>query len=414
MSEEPEQHPDDDDVVPADAESDDGGSDTDAAVGSDTDPDGGSDTDADGDEPAGPDPLRRRLIVAAVVGAIAVVALTFVLLGGGSEKAPADVADSTTTTRDIPTRVLSADQAEIATVKPSVELVEVLADAPPGWHDSTEAVRIDDAAVVRGEPGPKADGDLPTIEVPIIGRYEVDDGWEFTNPGPFLPEQSTTFLIVERRDEWAKVLIPVRPNHTEGYVRLADVEVSTTEYRIEVSLSETSLTAYDGNEVIAETEVVIGTPFSQTPTGLFYVTDIVPYENPEGAYGPVAVVDQRLQRMDGRVRHRRARRRDARHEPTRSGRPADLERLHPRAERHHRDARRDGPPGNTGAHHPVSGSAPRATDGDQPRRRPISSRRTSAASSPTPRMQAMARMSSRRMVSTRPLKSWRCTWIIRR
>ncbi len=44
--------------------------------------------------------------------------------------------------------------------------------------------------------------------------------------------------------------------------------------------------------------------------------------------------------------------------------------------------------------------------------RPRSSRRSVAESTPTPRMQAMARRSSLRMVSTRPLKSWRCTWII--
>ena len=39
-----------------------------------------------------------------------------------------------------------------------------LAEAPAGWNDSTEAVRIDDADVVRGEPGPNADNPLPTIE----------------------------------------------------------------------------------------------------------------------------------------------------------------------------------------------------------------------------------------------------------
>jgi len=279
VSEEPEQRPDDDDVVPDDADID------------DTEPDDldGDDTETDGDEPEGPDPRRKRLIIGAVVGAIALVVLAFVLLGGGSEKAPADDADVTTTTRDIPTRVLAADEAEIATVKASVQLIEVLADAPAGWHDSTEAVRIDDADVVRGEPGPKADGALPTIEAPIIGRYEVDDGWEFTNPGPYIPKQPMTFLVIERRDEWAKVLLPVRPNHTEGYVRLADVDITTTQFRIEVSLSDTTLTAYDGDEVIAETLVVVGTPFSQTPTGLFYVTDMVPYQNPDGVYGPIAL-----------------------------------------------------------------------------------------------------------------------------
>ncbi len=285
MSEEPEHHPDDEDVVP-DGHLDEPTGDeapTDDRAAGDAAGDGGDDHGSPG---AGS--RRRRLIVAAVVAVIAAVALG-VLLGGGDDRGSADDADVTTTTRDIPTKVLDPDTAEIATVKESVTLVEVLSDAPATWHDSSEAVRIDDASVVRGEPGPNAEDPLPTIEGPIIGRYEVDDGWEFTNPGPYLPAQPMTFLVVERRDEWAKVLVPVRPNHTEGYVRLSDVEITTTGFRIEVSLSDTTLTAFDGDEVIAETSVVIGTPFSQTPTGLFYVTDMVPYENPDGVYGPIAL-----------------------------------------------------------------------------------------------------------------------------
>ena len=280
MSEEPEQQPDDDHVAGPGADDAD-----------DFDGAGAEGADHGDDGTTGrSDPRRRRLIVGAALGLVLAVVLGFVLFGGGgSGSADEDGADATTTTRDVPTRVLDPDQAEIATVKPSVTLIEVLADAPAGWHESAEAVRIDDADVELGEPGPNAPDELPTIEEPIIGRYAVEDGWEFTNPGPYLPQQPLTFLIVERRDEWAKVLVPVRPNHTEGYIRLADVTVETTEYRIEVSLSDTTLTAYDGDEVLAETKVVIGTPLSQTPTGLFYVTDIVPYENPDGVYGPVAL-----------------------------------------------------------------------------------------------------------------------------
>ncbi len=247
------------------------------------------DGDGSGHDGTGGDPRRKWLIV----GAVALVALlglvlALVLGGGGDDKDTVDPS-TTTTARDVPTRVLPADQAEIATVKDSIDLIDVFAEAPEGWNDSTEAVRIDDAAVELGEQGPKADGPLPTIDEPIMGRYAVEGGWEFSNPGPYLPPQPMTFLIVERRDDWAKVLMPLRPNHTEGYIRLSDVDVTTTEYRIEITLSDTTLKAYDGDEVIAATKVVIGTPFSQTPTGLFYVTDMVPYENPDGAYGPIAL-----------------------------------------------------------------------------------------------------------------------------
>lgn len=286
MSEEPEQHPDDrapesENDEPAIERPD--SPDPETVVGT---PDGDGPDDG---EPTGTDPRRKWLIIGAVLGVVALLVLLTVLFDNGGDNDTDGDPATTTIARDVPTKVLPADQAEIATVKDSVDLVEVLAEAPAGWNDSTEAVRIDDANVVLGEPGPKAENLLPTIDEPIIGRYAVDDGWEFTNPGPYLPPQPMTFLIVERRDDWAKVLIPARPNHTEGYVRLDDVEVTTTEYRIEVSLTDTTLRAWNGDEMIAETKVVIGTPFSETPTGLFYVTDMVPYENPEGVYGPIAL-----------------------------------------------------------------------------------------------------------------------------
>ena len=84
-------------------------------------------------------------------------------------------------------------------------------------------------------------------------------------------------------------MLPLRPNHTEGYVSIRDVDLSTTRYRIEVDLSENLLRAFDGNKIVAQTQVVAGAANTQTPTGLFYVTDIVPQKNPAGAYGPFAL-----------------------------------------------------------------------------------------------------------------------------
>jgi lipoprotein-anchoring transpeptidase ErfK/SrfK len=128
---------------------------------------------------------------------------------------------------------------------------------------------------------------LPTPEAPIQGRYAVDGGWEFANPGPFEPQQPFTMLVVEQRGDWVKVELPVRPNGTTGWVAAEDVTLSATPYRIEVRLSERTLRAFKAGEQIAETQVVIGTPFTQTPTGRFYVTDIVPQTS--AFYGPVAL-----------------------------------------------------------------------------------------------------------------------------
>ena len=54
-------------------------------------------------------------------------------------------------------------------------------------------------------------------------------------------------LVVERRGDWVKVQVPVRPNGTDGWVDAADVDLSTTTYRIEINVSERMLRAYDGH-----------------------------------------------------------------------------------------------------------------------------------------------------------------------
>jgi hypothetical protein len=128
---------------------------------------------------------------------------------------------------------------------------------------------------------------LPTVEAPISGRVATDSGWTFQNPGPYEPAQPFTMVVEERRGDWAKVQVPVRPNGTVGWVDVADVALSTTTYRIEISLTERMLRAYDSTELIAETAVVVGSPSTPTPTGSFYVTDIVPQTSP--SYGPVAL-----------------------------------------------------------------------------------------------------------------------------
>jgi lipoprotein-anchoring transpeptidase ErfK/SrfK len=46
---------------------------------------------------------------------------------------------------------------------------------------------------------------------------------------------------------------------------------------------------YDGEELLAETPVVIGKDETRTPTGRFYVTDTVEQANPSGVFGPLAL-----------------------------------------------------------------------------------------------------------------------------
>lgn len=90
------------------------------------------------------------------------------------------------------------------------------------------------------------------------------------------------------RAGWLKVQLPERPNGSTGWVRSADVTTEQHQFRIEVSLREHRLSAFDGDRTILETEAATGQPGTPTPTGDFYTTELLQPSNPRGAYGPYA------------------------------------------------------------------------------------------------------------------------------
>lgn len=239
--------------------------------------------------------LGRNRLALIVVGMVVLLALVvggvIALTRGDDEPAPRSTTTTerqTTTTKKEP---LPVGTFEVATTKSSVSELSVRATPPDEWATARTTIVPASAPTIppASQDALPARDPLPDDDLPIQGRYTSDEGWRFTNPGPYEPQQPFTMLVTERRGEWAKVLLPVRPNHTEGYVRLSDVDISTTTKRIEINLTTNTLTAFDGDTLLTESSIVAGSPFTQTPTGRFYVTDIVPQPNPAGAYGPFAL-----------------------------------------------------------------------------------------------------------------------------
>ena len=107
-------------------------------------------------------------------------------------------------------------------------------------------------------------------------------------PGFTLPLR---MLVVEDRGDWLKVLLPVRPNGTSGWIRRNAVDLEEKhDFRILVELGEHRITVWKGSEVVLQEPVGVGAS-GRTPTtqGLFYTTEL--YEVLPGeraAYGPYA------------------------------------------------------------------------------------------------------------------------------
>ena len=103
------------------------------------------------------------------------------------------------------------------------------------------------------------------------------------------PDGSTlVFLAQEERTDWVKVLLPVRPNGSTGWVKTSDVTLATHDYRIVVEVGAHHLTVYKGDDVFLEDTVAVGAASTPTALGSFYTTGLFDTGATQPQYGPYA------------------------------------------------------------------------------------------------------------------------------
>jgi lipoprotein-anchoring transpeptidase ErfK/SrfK len=129
------------------------------------------------------------------------------------------------------------------------------------------------------------------IEKTILVRKKPD----FSTPGIVLSSGGSVsgelgLLIVGESNGWWKVLMPVRPNGTVGWVQQSSVRTSQVNERIVVDLSANTITLYDSGKVVRSESAATGTSGTPTPDGLFFVKAIVPQANVNAGRGPFVLV----------------------------------------------------------------------------------------------------------------------------
>jgi len=97
------------------------------------------------------------------------------------------------------------------------------------------------------------------------------------------------FSVVKRHGTWVKAYLPTRPNLSTGWIRAGDVTLSATPYRIAVRLKPHQLVLYKGGKPMLRTPIAKGAAVSPTPTGRYFVTDLLRPPDPASFYGPYAL-----------------------------------------------------------------------------------------------------------------------------
>lgn len=86
-----------------------------------------------------------------------------------------------------------------------------------------------------------------------------------------------------------KVQLPIRPNGSSGFVSLRSVKLRPVRTRVEVDLAAHRLRLFRDGEQVLMTSIGIGAEYTPTPTGSYYVNQMLRADNPKGAYGPGAI-----------------------------------------------------------------------------------------------------------------------------
>ena len=151
-----------------------------------------------------------------------------------------------------------------------------------------------EAATDRERGGPEVHPDDSVVATAVTHRVKVfrtpaaEEPFEvMDHPGPLGTPR--VFLVQGTRDRWVRVLVPVRPNGTEGWIRRSHIELATTPYRLEVDLGDLQLHVFRRDRQVFQHSVAIGTASTPTPTGLFFTTILARPSSPDSPYGKYAM-----------------------------------------------------------------------------------------------------------------------------
>jgi hypothetical protein len=91
------------------------------------------------------------------------------------------------------------------------------------------------------------------------------------------------------RAAWYRVLVPLKPNETAGYVRARSVNLRVVRSRIVIDLSARRVAVYNRGRMALATTAAIGAPTTPTPLGRFYINQRFREPDSNGPYGWAAI-----------------------------------------------------------------------------------------------------------------------------
>ena len=105
---------------------------------------------------------------------------------------------------------------------------------------------------------------------------------------PTVTHVRLTLLVKRQRAGWVQVYLPVRPNGRLGWVRRQAIRVLRDPWALVVQLRSHRLVVRRSGRLIRTLPIAVGKASTPTPTGRYFVNELLKQPDPAGAYGPYA------------------------------------------------------------------------------------------------------------------------------
>ncbi|MBB4664226.1 L,D-transpeptidase [Conexibacter arvalis] len=159
-----------------------------------------------------------------------------------------------------------------------------------------EGEAVDEEPPLRVSPPSRARGaTVARIVAPAFARAALDKPRKGRRVGTATAwsGQSQILLVLDAavRDgvEWVKVLLPVRPNGTTGWIPRDHVTIGYSPYWVEIGVRSRTVTVFRNGRRVLRTRAVVGRQRTPTPLGLAAIYERNRQPNPRAFLGPWAL-----------------------------------------------------------------------------------------------------------------------------
>ena len=126
-----------------------------------------------------------------------------------------------------------------------------------------------------------------TARVPVFRSPQAYRSFvSFANPTP--SGAPLVFLVKQRRPGWEQVYLPTRPDESTGWISDRYLRLALDPYSLNVRLRHHELVLRKHGRTIAHFTAAVGRSALPTPTGRYYIVELLKQPDPHGPYGPYA------------------------------------------------------------------------------------------------------------------------------